>query len=85
MSEGSLEGPMPIEETKLVNQLASGLLHVGSASSLGGDLLQLSVAICQSNTHLFGTQHDVFPITMNKRAKFLMILSYAYLLRAEMP
>ena len=69
MSEGSLEGPMPIYQT-MFNQLASGLLDVGTAISLGGDLLQLGVAVGQSNTHLFGTQHDALPITMNKRAKF---------------
>ena len=53
-----------------VNQLASGLHDVGSAISLGGGLLQLGFTVGQSNTHLLSTQHNVFPITMNKRAKF---------------
>ena len=42
---------------------------MGTAISLGGDLLHLSVSVGQSNAHLFGAQHDALPITMNKRAK----------------
>ena len=42
---------------------------MGTASSLGGGLLHLGVSVGQSNAHLFGTQHDALPITMNKRAK----------------
>ena len=53
-----------------VNQLASGLHDVGSATSLGGDLLQFGFTVSQSNTHLLGTLHNVLPNIVNKHAKF---------------